>query len=186
MPSSGRFERRNVMIDVVPEVVEEPASKVSGPSVLKCVESDKKVVQKNEAPSEHSANYGEGDTPKCNKSVHEEQPGSLEVVIQNGKLRSRTFSGSQLDDRRHVASALHQLCLGGLLEESTSPSSHCSAVFLNCQSVMRRIRTFSSDRPLLTNEPISEKDQSLFSDIPAKCSPTRGTGLPRKQVECPF
>ena len=228
VPSSGRFERRCVVNDVVPEVVEESlvnGGKASGQNedaqgrekVEKTTAT--KICEEQEVLEEQISQCGTEQTVEVvekiekidfaelfpvstDHPVQEQQPAQLETFVHNRELRNRTFSEgnhpgrallgrSLVEDQHDMASALRKslnhLCLGSFFKESSS-QLNCGLIN-NCRSVIRRIRTSSSDRPTLTN--ISEKDQSFYPDlspVPAKCSsgPLKSTAPPRKQVECPF
>ena len=227
MPSSGRFERRCVVNDVVPEVVEESlvvSGKASGQNEAKgnktrnveersppelCEEQGALDVKISEAPDQRSdSEYEDFNAADVvivsdDASVLKQQPVQFEAFVQNGKFRHETFSegkhrnrtfsdGSQLEDRHNIATALqrtlNRLCLGSLFKD-TQTQYNCG-LLNNCQSVIKRIRTFSSDCPLLSSITV-QADQPChqkMSFVPPKCStdPLRSATLPRRQVECPF
>ena len=207
-PSSGRcLQRRCVVTEVVPEVVEEAlpcsinkaAPSVSGGSAQKILpKTEKKIdMDKAEAPSEHfeSATVS-GSLPADNDVIVEEHT-RKNFVLPIGKYRCRTMSdGSQLETHKHgvttvIQNGLNQFCLSGLLTPQR-PSVAVGSALLGCgHSIFQRCNPHSTERAVLqhiTESTLVVSDRQLFSELPPKCSSShsKASAALHWQVECPF
>ena len=109
------------------------------------------------------------------------------------KSRCRTFSdGSQFEKIQggivsSIQNSLSQLCLGGLLQKDHGGAEwKCTAPIFGCNSMLRKIRTFSPERSL--QQFPESLTSTRFVPVTPKCSSNapKASEPPRKQVECPF